>query len=95
MEDYYNTTNLPDTTKEARDSRTQNMEIIAFFNNNPGHWTPWEVMDGTSITCINSVRRSMTNLTDKGRLIKTKDKKMGGPFDKLAYCWTVELRLFT
>ena len=61
-----------------------------FFLLHQGSWTPNEVLNyafGNKIP-ITSVRRAMTDLTNDGKLIKTKFKRLGS-FGRMVYTWTL------
>jgi uncharacterized protein (DUF4213/DUF364 family) len=86
---YYNTTQLQGSELAERNaaSKTQEEVVFDFFLTNANHeFTPFEVMAATGIACINSVRRSITNLTQKGKIRKTDIKRIG-QFGQKNYCW--------
>jgi Fe2+ or Zn2+ uptake regulation protein len=93
---YYNTTNETGEVLKRAKQKTlkQDSRIMSFFESHPGHWTPCEVwqqcMPNVPIT---SVRRSITNLTDQGRLEKT-DKKKQGIYGRPNYTWKLSMTLF-
>jgi hypothetical protein len=92
MNTFYNTTNISgsDLQSEVINAKTQQNKITAFFKSNPDSlFTPFEVLQSTKLSCINSVRRAITNLTDVGLLIKT-DIKKTGDFGKKNYCWKLK-----
>ena len=58
-------------------ARDQDEKILKFFQAHPGKvYTPWEVHEQVdSKMLIQSVRRTLTNLTKEGKLILTDIKK--------------------
>jgi hypothetical protein len=98
---YYNTTKLTgsELTERYQSSKSQEETILQFFETNPNQeFTPFEVRSLTGIDCINSVRRSLTNLTQKGKIRKTDIKRIG-QFGQKNYCWIlltepVQVKLF-
>ena len=89
MNTFYNTTNIVGDSlqKEVSNAKTQQNKIMVLFKGSPDKlFTPFEVLEQTRLSCINSVRRAMTNLTDEGLLIKTETKRIGS-FGKNNYCW--------
>lgn len=86
---YYNTTNLngADLKKSTGRAESQTEKILRFFLANPDRaFTPAEVyraMDGFLLT---SVRRSMSDLTKSGDLIKTDTQALGN-FGSANYKW--------
>ena len=69
-------------------ARSQDSRILRFFQTYLfGEFTPEEVRKHTSLDCpLTSVRRSMTNLTKVGRLIKT-GRQEESSYGRPAYCW--------
>ena len=88
---YYNTTHLSDEDllKEIANAKGQDEKILIYFKNHQANYfTPSEILEKVfeNSVPITSVRRSITNLTDGKRLVKTfKQKK--GLYGKLNYCW--------
>lgn len=90
MKSYHDTTNAPaDKRKEyEQKALTQEDKILAYFRRN---WhrrlSPSQVqryvMQAQPIT---SVRRAITNLTNKGLLVKT-EHKVDGPYGRPEYQW--------
>ena len=86
---FYNTTNLngADLKKSTGRAESQTEKILRFFLAHPDRaFTPAEVyraMDGFLLT---SVRRSMSDLTKSGDLIKT-DSQALGQFGSANYKW--------
>lgn len=88
---YYNTNNEVGLTLKNSESTTTNQEeaILAFFKANKGvtgfapHTINSLVLPNSPIT---SVRRALTNLTDKGLLVKC-DIMVRGNYGKLVHCW--------
>jgi hypothetical protein len=86
---FYNSINLKGADLKTHSGRafTQSQKILAFFiRNREQAFTPAEVyraMDGFLLT---SVRRSMSDLTKSGDLIKT-DSQALGQFGSANYKW--------
>lgn len=92
LEFFYNTIDLPAPELEVRQetARSQEEEILEVFELRPYEClTPFEVQDLTGIECINSVRRSMTNLSKRGKLVKTDVKKVG-KYGTPNYTWKLK-----
>ncbi len=88
---FYNTNNLQGQLlfEAEASARTQEDIILEYFKKYPEHiFIPDDIhnlFDPTK-TPITSVRRSMTNLTIKGFLIKT-DQFRTGKYGKQTHCW--------
>jgi len=87
---FYNTTNEtnPDLSEYRNKALNQDERVLGCFKRgNKTSWTPSEILfaafDKAPIT---SVRRSMTNLTDKGKLEKTTHQRMGS-YGRPEYVW--------
>ena len=87
---YYNTTNKrPDALDKARRrANGQRDRVLAFFEKMAGSmFAPHEVhrmiMPDAPIT---SVRRTMTDLTEEGKLVKT-DEMVEGPYGDPVHLW--------
>jgi hypothetical protein len=86
---YHNTTDS--TGSELRDyedkAKGQDELIMEFFMQNSGGFTPsfiqQKVLPQAPIT---SVRRAMTNLTNRGKLRKT-ELQVQGPYGRPEYVW--------
>ena len=68
----------------------QERAILAFMEGRPGQlFTAREVLAQTLPfgTPLTSVHRSFSNLTDKGKLLKT-DVMRKGPYGRKNHCWT-------
>lgn len=87
---YHNTTNSSGQTLLIFEEKAQTQEeiILEFFNNAKSDYTPDEVMRFLNFenTPITSIRRAITNLTNKGKLIKTNVQRMGA-YGKPTYSW--------
>ena len=87
---YYNTTRMSgsDLSEAKKKAASQDAIILEFFQAG-GSWTPSEVnrvlLQNTPIT---SVRRSITNLTEAGLLVKTEEQRMG-PYKRPEYVWRI------
>ncbi len=88
---FYNTTHLTGNDLKIRRIKAdaQSRLILAFFKMHPGElFTPFEVLKALNYDPmqITSVRRSITDLTNAGLLIKTdvmKQGELGSP----NHCW--------
>lgn len=92
---YYNTTNLKgsDLYRRIYQAEKQEDKVLAFFkyqeHMHPGSvWSPFEVLKlvFAETVPVTSVRRSITNLTKAGYLVKTTFKVMG-PYGMPSYTW--------
>lgn len=86
---YYNTTNLEgDALSEAvAATRTQEEQVLEVFQKHEGELlTPWDVQEELSFSPITSIRRAITDLTRKGELEKT-DQKRKGAYETMNYTW--------
>jgi len=88
---FYNTIdeNGDDLNKSKRHAKMQEQVVLLLFISNPTlEATPFEVLESLNLknTPITSIRRAMTNLTDKGKLIKMEKKKIE-QFGKANHCW--------
>jgi plasmid rolling circle replication initiator protein Rep len=87
---YYNTTNEKgDNLKENTiKAISQDNVILKYFKDNKGvKLSPSMVLNRTNLKCpITSIRRSMSNLTSEGYLIKT-DEKVTGIYGRPEYLW--------
>lgn len=87
---FYNTINLPDTTEQERKCFTQEEIVFSIYKRVNGHnLTAYEVWQKSEIVCINSVRRAITNLYKRGKLMKTEYKRIGG-FGQLNYAYKIK-----
>lgn len=89
---YHNTTGLEGNALHERIEQADSQEerVQTFFEHRPGaHLTPFEVqkkiLPGVPIT---SVRRALTNLTERGVLEKT-DQMREGRFGQPNHTWTL------
>lgn len=90
---YYNTTNETGESlkKATSDAKTQNDKILEWLRQRPGlYFTPPEIAEGVGIL-LTSCRRALTDLTDIGRIEKTKNKQKG-IYGKPNYCWRFPAR---
>jgi hypothetical protein len=86
---YFNTTNLTgEHLKEAAEKcLSQDKRIMAFFAKKKKSYTPFEIQKVCLPNApITSVRRSLTNLTSDGLLIKTIEKNIGN-YGRPNYKW--------
>jgi len=77
---FYNTTNAtnPELVEYRNKAFKQDDRIIKLFEDKPRSWTPSEVLIAAFRHApITSIRRSMTNLTDQGKLKKTSEQREG------------------
>ena len=87
---YFNTTSLIGTNlvKAEQKAQSQDNAIRDFFTLTDKSYTPFEVQSFVPPDSpVTSVRRSMTNLTNSGFLVKTNEQK-NGIYKRLNYCWT-------
>ena len=88
---YYNTNNEMGLTLKESDSNSNKQEdvILDFFKSN-SHVTGFAPHTINSLALpnvpITSVRRALTNLTDKGHLAKC-DIMVKGNYGKMVHCW--------
>ena len=89
---FYNTTNEtnPDLTEYRNKALNQDERVLELFRARiQASYTPSEVLSAAfDRTPITSVRRSMSNLTDEGRLVKT-DGKREGIYGRLEHVWVL------
>lgn len=86
---YFNTLHERGQTlkKYHRKALSQDQIILSFFLANPmAKYSPTQIHKLLPHAPITSVRRSITNLTRKGKLIKT-DTKAIGMYGREEYCW--------
>jgi hypothetical protein len=92
-EQYFNTTNKSgeDLAKEKKNCATQEINIAKIFLRYR-RLSPSEVMKiyhrEFAEVPLTSIRRAITNLTNDGALVKTKNKKMG-LYGKPEYVWVL------
>lgn len=96
METFYNTIDLKgqDFSVAVRNAKSQDEKILNLFLSHPLQcYTPFEVHSllFSESTPITSIRRSMTNLEDEGKLEKTGEQKEGG-FGKKNYLWRLHTK---
>lgn len=76
-----------------RAAKRQECKIIDFFLRNPtGKFTPSEILAilfSDTKPPITSIRRAMTNLTDKGQL-EMLDERAKGPYGRPEHYWQVD-----
>jgi len=88
---FYNTTNEtnPELATYQGQAKTQDQKIMIWFHSrvfNSG-FTPSEIMHNVLPEApITSVRRSMSNLTADGKLVKTLEKRKG-IYGRPEYVW--------
>ena len=87
---FYNTTNeTGDILKEYRRKAMSQDELVLEFYKQGGLWSPSQVQEKVLPNApLTSVRRSITNLTTIGKLVKTV-VKMKGIYDRPEYCWRI------
>ena len=92
---YYNTTNLSGTElKESHvKAETQSEKILKFFLSNPGKaFTPVQVHNNMGFL-LTSVRRSLSDLTKSGDLIKTEEQRKE-IFGAVNYKWKLNVERY-
>lgn len=92
---FYNTTNeTGETLKEYRSKAKTQDELILEFYKRGGFWSPSQVQENVLPNApLTSVRRSISNLTADGYLLKT-IVKVKGIYDRPEYCWRINKELF-
>lgn len=98
---YYNTTNQSGAalTLSVKNAKNQNEAVLMYFQCRSvvqPYISPSEVyygllnlgIIGTKVP-MTSIRRSITTLTKKGKLVKTQTK-VEGAYGREEYCWTVK-----
>lgn len=88
---YYDMTNLQDQDlfREQINAESQEARVFNhFINHRRFEFTPFDILhqvfdDAVPVT---SVRRAITNLTDRGQLVRTNNKRPGD-YGKLCYTW--------
>ena len=87
---YYNTTDsvAPERDLFESQARSQEEVLAVFFNNNPlGQYQPSQIQTTLFPNApITSVRRALTNLTERGILEKTTIQRQG-PYGRPEYLW--------
>lgn len=93
---HYNTTNLrgQELMEAVNAAKSQDDKILIYFKNHRGRmFSPSQIhralFDPTK-TPIQSIRRSMTNLTTNGYLEKTEHKRVGN-YGSKEYCWRLAI----
>jgi hypothetical protein len=80
---------LPEAQAGEKRAHRQEDHVLAWFRAHPGRWTPWDVAEALGI-CINSARRSCTNLTYRGLLVHQRaDRRPAGPYGQRSGTWEV------
>ena len=95
MNNYYNTPKLTGYELQTEEQHASNQEeiIMQLFKENPSlDFTPDEVWRtlGLFNTPITSIRRAITNLTKKGKLMKTNVQRTGG-YGKKNFTWRLAI----
>ena len=88
---YHNTLELPEQEVMIFERRINNQEkeILHFFEAHRGEmFTPFEVLEYFPMYPITSIRRTMTDLTKIGKLVKTGVLRTGFYGDP-NHCWMV------
>jgi hypothetical protein len=65
--------------------------ILAWFEDLPAgaRKTPWEVAEALGL-CINSVRRALSNMVDRGELVDHRgDRRPSGPYGQRSRTWSL------
>lgn len=87
---YFNTTHEKDTSKYLSSNVKQEDIILGIFNKEI-ILSPSQVLNfypGVKPP-LTSIRRAITCLTEKGKLVKT-DRKHEGNFGRSEYCWKIK-----
>lgn len=100
QQSFFNTTNLtgPQLTAAKKSAGNQDDRVLQFFREHfISTYTPGEVLEALQLaepaykhTPLTSIRRSITNLTERGYLIKT-DIKRTGEYGALNYTWRLKV----
>ena len=94
MSNFYNTINLygSDLFRANDKARKQEDVVLELFKSSKG-LTPFEVDEKLRqmgrIYPITSIRRSITNLTKEGKLVKTAIKRVGD-YGQMNYVWEIK-----
>ena len=95
MTSYHNTNNEQGVTlaKSNAKAKTQENAILAYFGANPlEEYTAEEIHAKTLLGCpLTSIRRAMTNLAEKGELVKT-NHMATGMYGKMIYKWKLNFK---
>lgn len=94
---FYNTAKEPKQNAQKFQKKNDNQEIriLELFEKKGTELTPWMIHDsfrglwkntGMEIT---SVRRALSDMTEKGLLIKTRNNRVG-PKGRLEYFWKLQ-----
>lgn len=86
---FHNTVKIEgkDLKEAQRRASKQEEAILAFFRaHNTEIFTPCQVAEQFPNWPITSIRRSITNLTNRGELIKTNLKRLG-VYGVINFCW--------
>jgi hypothetical protein len=90
---YYNTTHEtdPDLTVSRTRARNQQDRVLDFFHHNPtGMFTTREIHEKVfhNYGEVTSTQRCITNLTDEGKLLKSKETVPGKKYGKRVHAWS-------
>lgn len=80
---------VPEAQDGERRARSQEAAVLAWMRAHPGRWTPWDLAEALGL-CINSVRRSMTNLAhaNPARLRHIEgERRVAGPWGQRSGVW--------
>lgn len=93
MKNFFNTTKENGTLLIEFDklAEKQENEILSLFQQKQS-LTPSDVLVLTDNILLTSIRRSITNLTKKGKLIKSDEKKVG-IYGRKEYIWLINNEL--
>lgn len=86
---FFNTVKLEgsELTEANQKASCQEDVILQFFISSHRDYTPCEVARNFPEWPITSIRRAITNLTKRGKLIKTSEKRKGA-YGVENFCWT-------
>ena len=86
---------IQDLRRGRKAASGQEDVVLAFFEaHSSGRWTPFQVLAGTGLMCpITSVRRAMTILTKKGKLVKDDKYQKLEIYGKSNCTWTLVKKL--
>lgn len=80
---------VPEVMEGERRARSQEDAVLGWMRAHPGRHTPWDLAEALGL-CINSVRRSMTNLAhaNPARLRHIEgERRVAGPWGQRSGVW--------
>lgn len=87
---YYNTTNEAGTDLSVSVKKNEKQEdVVLRLFQSVGEWQPSHIYEALKIYPITSIRRTLTDLTARGHLIKS-DVKKKGMYGKNEHVWRIK-----